>query len=290
MKIQETLPTGPFWDKILSILFFRKRLGYWPNQKTPKTFNELFLNEKLKMSEDTIAKKLTDKVEFKEWLAKNTLSEYIIPTIRVFENTSDLKDYTFPEKCVIKPTHSSGKQIIINGPRPRKAKESEYLRMRSWLNEDYYLRGREVNYKGIKKRIIVEELLLDSDGAVPKDYKVICANGIPTIIQVDINRFSNHLRQLYNTNWELLPYCTFYERHPVPLPAPPQLHRALSLAREISSQFTLCRVDFYFLGDNSIKIGEITFFPGNCSEMFTPAQGDKEAGKLLRKSLVGDHA
>jgi len=57
------------------------------------------------------------------------------------------------------------------------------------------------------------------------------------------------------------------------------------MSAKLSSGFTLCRVDLYFIGTSDIKAGEITFFPGNCAERFDPCSGDFELGKMISDLL-----
>lgn len=282
MKPQFYIPTGGAWDIALSVLNVRRRLGYWPNYRKPRTFNEYFLSEKVNFSGDLLlARTLTDKIDIKDWLNRNGLSDYVIPTTLIAESTRDLRDKLLPSRCVLKPAHSSGDLIIINCAAARSLTIAELAKVNAWLGEDYYRRGREPNYAGLKPRVIVEELILDDSGLPPKDYKIECAYGQPFMIQVDINRFTNHVRQLYTTDWQLLPYCTSYPRYPVPQPPPRELARALEIAKQLSGPFRLCRIDLYLLGDGDIRIGEVTFFPANCAETFEPSSGDAEAGSLI---------
>ncbi|MFY9810951.1 ATP-grasp fold amidoligase family protein [Aquabacterium sp.] len=274
---------------MLSVINVWRRLGYWPNYRRPSRFNEHFLREKVHFSGDiNLARTLTDKVDFKEWLTDHGYESYVIPTLMVAETVDQMRSEMMPSRCVIKPAHSSGDLIILNEKKPRHLTNDELARISSWLNEDYYRRGREPNYKGLKRRVIVEDLLLDSSGQPPRDYKFECAAGEPFMIQVDINRFSGHVRQLYSGDWQLLPYCTSLPRHPTPSPPPSQLSLAMDIARKLSAPFRLCRVDLYLLGDNEIKIGEVTFYPANCAEIFEPRSGDLEAGRLI-ESLLQNH-
>ena len=52
--------------------------------------------------------------------------------------------------------------------------------------------------KRIETKIIVEELL---DGDL-LDYKFFCNSGGPFLIQVDVNRFTNHQRNIYDLSWK----------------------------------------------------------------------------------------
>ena len=78
---------------------------------------------------------------------------------------------------------------------------------------DFYKRSREYVYKNIKRKIIVEELILDDSKEIPNDYKIFCFNGKPKFIQVDINRFKNHKRAFFSIEWEKLPFTTLYEKY-----------------------------------------------------------------------------
>ncbi len=281
-KIQNLLPVGRFWDISLSVMNTTRRLGYWPNYRKPSTFNEYFLWHKANFNCDmALARTLTDKIFFKDWLKDNGFGDYIIPTIFVATSVSDLRNRLMPRSCVIKPTHSSGDVIILRGAQERCLNDTEILKISRWFEEDYYLRGREPNYRNLMPRVIVEELLLDESGQPVRDYKIECAAGEPFMVQVDIDRFSAHVRQLYTVDWELLPYCTSYSRFPDMQIRPPQLDLALNLARKLASPFLLCRIDLYFLGNDEVRIGEVTFFPANCAEVFLPRSGDNEAGKLI---------
>lgn len=281
-KIQSLLPSGPVCDAIISFSHSWKRLGYFPRIHKPRTLNEHLLKEKLKFSRNSeLANFVSDKINFKNWLTKLGLNDLIVKTINVFDNFEKMKDYLFPNQCIIKPTHSSGQIKIIKESSDRKLNNDEKCIIKSWFFENYYLRGREPNYRGIKPQIIIEELLLDENGTPPFDYKVFCLKGMPFLIQVDIDRFTDHKRQLYTPDWKLLPFCMYYPISSDILPIPSQLPKALQIASKLSRYFRLSRIDLYLLGSNEIRAGEITFFPGNCAEKFTPEYGDFYVGKLI---------
>lgn len=286
MKLQMILPTGVFWDGLLGMANSWKRLRYLPNIRSPRSFNEYFLREKMFFSGDvSLARTVTDKVEFKHWLQQIGLNDLIVPSIKLVENIRDLEGYTLPKRCIIKPSHSSGHVLLINGSTERTLSEQELVMLDGWLKEDYYLRGREPNYFGLKPRLIVEELLLDQNGQPPCDYKIFCVNGTPFVIQVDLGRFTDHTRQLYTLDWKLLPFSMFYPRNPNPIPKPVQLQSAIEIASKLSRGFSICRIDLYFIGTSDIRAGEVTFFPGNCAERFEPKSGDFELGKMISSLL-----
>ena len=287
MRPQLYLPSGKYWDISLSLLNAWKRLGYFPNILKPKTYNEFYLQQKFNFGGDlNLARRITDKVEFKKWLIDNGFHDNVINTIRVFVRFTDVQKYAFPRRCVIKPTHSSGDVIVISDHGDLAPSRIDLKRIESWFKDNYYLRGREPNYKGLVPRVVVEELLVDEAGRPPSDYKIHCVEGVPFLIQVDLDRFRSHTRQLYTPEWELLPFSVMYRRHLSEIPRPPQLPQAMEIARQISRLFKLCRVDFYFFGDNEIRVGEVTFFPGNGAEIFDPPNSDREVGKLINSIML----
>lgn len=213
------------------------------------------------------------------------LTDLVVPTIKTASTINDLINYHLPGKCIIKPTHSSGQLIIVNETRGRTITKDELITLDRWLKEDYYIRGREPNYHGLEPRIIIEELLFDKSGNLPCDYKIFCVNGAPFLIQVDLGRFSEHTRQLYTPDWKLLPFSMCYPRFSDPIPRPEQLSRALEIASTLTHKFKICRADFYFIDNREIRVGELTFFPGNCAERFIPDTADFIVGNMISSLL-----
>jgi hypothetical protein len=283
MKLQNFLPTGHFWDNALSILNARKRLGYFPNPRKPRSFNEHILAQKWAFRGDlALASRVTDKTEVKKWLSEIGMEHLIVPTLGVFKNTWDIEAFHFEGELIAKSTHGSGEALIRTAQNGKAFSLEDLEVFRSWFSEDYYKRSREPNYKGLSKRIIVEPLLRDETGNPPKDFKFFCADGEPFAVQVDHGRYTHHTRQLYDTSWQLLPYSMCYDRNPVPMRKPVLLDKALEAARQLSKGFGFVRVDFYFM-PSGLKLGEMTFFPGNGAERFSPAEGDAQLGRQIRK-------
>ncbi len=281
-KVQNYLPAGKPWDMWLSVLNARKRLGYWPDVKSPKTFNEHILAQKRDFGPNLdLARELTDKARVKDWLMRNGYADLVIPTILVTDDPEEVAALPIDRDMVIKATHGSGDVIIKRAGDPPFGPE-DIKRMRAWLKEDYYRRSRELSYKGLEHRIIVEEMLSGADGEVPWDFKIGCFQGEPFVIQVDMDRYSDHTRQLFTPDWALLDFCTTYPRKEgMVVPRPETLDYILQLARNLTKPFRFCRIDLYILPDNSVKLGEFTFYPANGCEIFVPASGDLACGRMM---------
>ena len=248
----------------------------------PRSLNELFLANKRQFCGDMdLARRVTDKVEFKEWLRETReWKELVVPTVGVYGSVDEVRDLVCARDTILKPTHLSGRAILFEEERALDA--DELAKVDWWLKSDYYRISREPNYKGLRRRLICEPLLRDEFGKVPMDFKFFMVGGRPLVIQIDVDRFGNHTRQFYSLDWRLLDFTLKYPRNPVPLDRPAQLSAALDTASSLARDFPLCRVDLYLLPGGAIKAGEITFFPGGGAELSSPASADFELGRMAR--------
>ena len=281
-RAKRLLPTGAPIDNALNYIQAWNQLEYRPNLVEPRSLNELILASKRQFrGEMNLARRVTDKVEFKEWLRETTAWEdLVIPTVGVYGSVDEVRGLVFARDTILKPTHLSGRAILFEEDRALDA--GELATVGRWLRRDYYRRSREPNYKGVRKRLICESLLRDEAGNVPMDFKFFMIEGRPLVVQVDLDRFRNHTRQFYSLDWRLLDFTLKYPRNPVPLDRPAQLSAALDTASALAQGFPLCRVDLYLLPEGTIKAGEITFFPGGGTELSSPASADFELGRMAR--------
>ena len=278
------LPTGAPFDDVLNYVSAWIRLGYVPHISSPRTFNEYLLssNRRFRGNID-LARRVTDKHLFKEWLREKGFDTLAVPTLGLYNSAAEVRNIIFDKHSILKPTHLSGGAILFHTQ--RKLDSKEHLKIERCIRTDYYKKSRERNYKGLQRRIICEPLLLDSMNSIPKDYKFFMCLGEPLMVQVDIDRYTNHTRQLYSLNWELLDIEYKFPRNTVPLDRPHNLNAALEIASELSADFPICRVDLYLLSEDIIKAGEITFFPEGGTGNFSPRSADFELGRQVRSLL-----
>jgi hypothetical protein len=277
-------------DIIISLGAAWGRLGYFPNIWHPRTFNEFVLQRKLFFQQNIVlARRVTDKHLFKDWLRWVGFPDLVVPTQAIFTDIEQARRFRFTSDCAVKPTHSSGHIIIVRDRINKKFTEDELGEMAAWMREDYYLRSREINYRGLDPALIVEDLVLDHTGQIPPDIKIFCSVGQPFMIQVDYDRYGRPSRQLYDAAWHLLPYSQNVQRFPRrddPQPRPSYLAHALHVAAALAAPFSFCRVDLYAGHDRIMRAGEITFCPGNGLSPFTPPYGDLHAGSLLNAASI----
>lgn len=267
LKIFRFLP-----DKIYLELLFYHIFWYKLNLKSPKTFNEKLQRLKL-YNRNPDYTKMVDKFEAKKYVAGIIWEEYIIPTLWVYNTFDEIDIDKLPNQFVLKCTHDSWWVVICKDKKEFNI-EATKLKINKSLSNNYYYQSRERVYKNIKPRIIAEKYMVDESGMELKDYKVFCFNGEPKIIQVDFDRFKGHKRNIYNLNWEILPFEILYpsdKSHKINKPK--CLEEMIYLAKKLSKNIPHVRIDFYIIKDQ-IYFWEMTFYHGWWFEDFRPREWD----------------
>jgi hypothetical protein len=224
--------------------------------------------------------KMVDKYEAKSYVANLIGDKYIIPTLGVWNNFSDIDFGSLPNQFVLKTTHDSGGVVICSDKSSFDLKKAR-KKINKSLKKDFYLLTREYPYKNIKPRIIAEKYMVDETGDELKDYKIFNFDGKPKLIQVDFGRFTKHKRNLYSINWNFIDATIQYPNDPnYKIEKPKELDKMLELARTLSQNIPHVRTDFYSIADR-IYFGELTFYHGSGYERFTPESLNVELGECL---------
>lgn len=145
------------YERILSQWYFQKT-GKVLNLKNPGTFNEKI--QWLKLYDNSELKtRLSDKYEVRDWVKEKIGEEYLIPLLGVWNHTEDIEWQKLPEKFVLKATHGSGWNILVN-KKSQMDRTAVDQKLNDWLNMNWaFLAGLELQYKNIVPRIIAEEYL-----------------------------------------------------------------------------------------------------------------------------------
>lgn len=262
---------------------FKRNFGYKPNIKNPKTFNEKL--QWLKRNDRTaLHTQCADKYAVREFVKDKIGEKYLIPLHFHTSNLRDIKPENIPDfPVIIKSNHdSSGGSIILD------KKSTNWTVVRNKLYKsfkiNYFDKKKEWQYKNIKPRVIVEQLLQHEDGSIPFDYKFHYFNGELAFIQVDIDRQIEHKRNLYDKDWNFLDVEWAYKNGP-PVPKPSCYEKMKEISKILAQGFYHVRVDLYTLND-SIYFGEMTFHSESGFGPFNPPEWDLKFGNML--SLPSD--
>ena len=220
---------------------FLKRWWFKRNNKTLNLDKPLTFNEKiqwLKLYDSTPYKTLlADKYKVRDYITKKIGKKYLIPLYNVYNKFEEINFDKLPKQFVIKCNHGSGYNIIIKD----KSKLNSTIikkNLDEWMNSNFaFYYGLELHYRDIEPKIIIEKYLDDGTGDL-RDYKITCFNGKPEFIWIDSNRHTEHKRNLYDLNWNQLPYKinSNYKTFLSPK-KPKQLINILKLKYEFSPNF-----------------------------------------------------
>lgn len=197
-----------------------------------------------------------------------------VPTIAVLRDMDAVRAFDYPRDCCIKPTHGSG-QVILR----RDGSAIDFDEIASWFGMNYYRDGRrEQNYRQLRPKVIVEPLIFDLDSLA--DFKIFCWQGEPRLIQVDMDRHTNHTRKYFDVAWREQPFALAFPCYPGEIARPRNLDTMLDVAAKLSSRFSLVRIDLYTDGERCL-VGEITNCQANALETFVPLEGEAVASRIL---------
>jgi hypothetical protein len=259
-------------DRLYHRLLFYKKHRRWPGDAP--LWNDVWF--RIKTSDeilDPLRVFVSDKEHVKHYVKAIVGDEHNVPTHAVLNNPAEVDSFVFPERCCIKPTHASAEVIL------RKAGEPiDRERIKQWFALNYYYAGREINYRLLRPKVIVEPLIFDSDNV--EDYKVFCWNGVPKFVQLDFDRHTNHTRKLFDTDWNEQDFSIIYPRNLSQVARPDTLAEMLEVARRLSRPFSFVRIDLY--SDNRrVLVGEITNCSANAGGFFLPRSAETRASRLM---------
>ena len=221
---------------------------------------------------------LVDKYTVRKYVADVVGEEYLIPMIGIFDSVDYIPWDELPDKYVLKCTHDSA-SVVIHTQELGFDKAGAIASLKRHMKSNLYWYSREYPYKNVVPRIICEEYL-DDGGKPPADYKVMCFNGKPHYIVLDMDRFGDHRRDIYDVNWNKLDITTDHEQGKGIAEKPKTLETILRLAERLSTGFPHVRVDFYTV-QGKVFFGEMTFFPWGGPIWFKPDEWNYTLGDLI---------
>jgi hypothetical protein len=245
---------------------YRLYFGEWPDYDHPRTLNE-HIHAYMLRCRSPLLHIAADKARTREHVARTIGPQYLVPALGLWPDAASVPLETLPRPCVLKSTVGSGQVLFLHPNQPLDANQTR-LTLQRWLTTEYSRINREWCYDRLPGRIIAETLLEDERGDVPADYKLYVIGGAVRFIQVDRGRFCQHTRNLYDTDWRLLPARLSLENH-APDPRPTCLADMLDASLRLAQCFEFLRVDCYVVGSR-LYIGELTNYPGAGFERFIP--------------------
>ncbi len=266
------------YDMIQKI--YRERFLREANVAAPKTYTEKLQWLKL-FYRDAKLPICSDKYRVREYLRDCGLEWLANDVLGIYTDAKDIDFDKLPNRFVAKATHGSGWNLICKDKAAFDRKGSVKL-MNAWLKLDLSAFGREWNYKEIQPRIVVEKFI---DHEPLNDYKYMCFNGEPLYMQINNDFEGSHYVDCYQIDgWKHMPFTYGpYRISDREIDPPPMHEKMTELARILSKPFPFVRVDFYNF-DDTVILGELTFFPGGGLWPLNPVETgyDEILGQLIQ--------
>lgn len=259
--------------------WFKAQTGQELNLEDPKTFSEKI--QWLKLYDSTQEKAdLSDKYLVREWVKEKIGEEYLVPLLGAWDSFDEIDFDALPEQFVLKTNHSSSWNIIVKDKSKLDLKDAK-SKLNRWMKMDYtYCCGLQLHYKLIKRKIIAEKYLENTDGL--DDYKFLCFDGKPYYIWKDVGRFGQqHYRTFYDLQWNCQDFAYQYPILDESDKKPECLEEMVRLAGILCQGFPHVRVDFYEV-DGHVYFGEMTFTCCSGIDRFDPIEMDYKMGELIK--------
>ncbi len=270
-------------ETYISKLFFAK-MGYQLDLENPHTFNEKLQWLKLYEHKPEYTK-MVDKYAVKEHVSTIIGKEYVIPTLRVWNNFDEIDFEVLPERFVLKCTHDSGGLVIVKNKNDFN-KILAKNKIEKSLKRNYFYQGREWPYKNVQPRIIAEMYISDADKVDElTDYKFFCFAGEPRYCQVIKGRFKNETIDFYDMKWKHQEFTGLekpYKPHSAEeIPVPVNFEKMKEFAAKLSSGISFVRIDFYE-ASGKLYFGETTFYPASGFGEFDIDEWNYKMGDMIK--------
>lgn len=266
-------------DRLYASIRYKMERGNWPDLDNPIRLTEKIQWLKL-YDRSPIRAQVADRINVQNYIKEKVGSEYLVPVYGVYDQISKKEWEKLPNEVVLKANHGCGFVKLIRDKQEEEYGEIQKLTQK-WLQTDYSQLGREWVYKDLPRKIIAEKFLKSESGEIPYDYKFTCIHGDMVFAQIDIDRFHNQRRNLYNRTFERLGVNLLYPSTTHEINKPKNWEKAIKLAETLAEPFNFIRVDLYLI-DDQIYVGELTNFPGSGFIGFNSDKFDKELGEKLK--------
>lgn len=236
----------------------------WVNYTNPKNIVDIICKQKIRIASDE-----QYKLECSKWAHKQRAYMYCPEEIRKpaylakYLSMFTEKEYnSLPnEKLIIKCSHGSGWNIIIDKNNAPTLPQHVANKINEWLSLNYaYIIGYEAQYESMLPGVIVEPVLIDR----PTDYSFWCVNGeiqgisLTKKISKNIEEHIAFVDEHGNQNsWfiGIKPAQDNLQKRQKEI-----INAMIPYVKDFAKPFDFVRVDMFYI-NGKIYFGELTFTP-----------------------------
>lgn len=266
-------------DKLFISLIYKERFGREIDWENPKGFNEKLQWLKIFAHRPEYVT-MADKYAVKKYVAERIGEQYVVPCLGVWERAEDIDFDVLPNQFALKCTHNSGRGRCICKDKTKLDMVQVRKEISEGLKENYYLPGRDKQYRDIPRKIIADQYLDDGTGSELRDYKWWCFDGTPKFMYYT-NKGEHIYENFYDMDYNLVNINHGFPRLLPEQPKPANFELMRELATKLSQGIPFVRVDFFDVNGH-VYFGEFTFFDWGGLKPFESWEMDLELGKLIK--------
>jgi hypothetical protein len=270
------LPDRPY----LSLKYF-SMAGRFPNLDQPRLFSEKVQTRKL-YDRNPLYPTMVDKLAAKSLIADLVGNDHVIPTYWVGRDLRDVNWQRIKLPVVVKPTHASGFGAFLRTQADIDALLSKNP-SRKWLSVKYDRINREWAYGAFQPEIIIEQMLVENDGA-PDDFRFFVFSGRISHIELRLRRDGQAYECNYTPDWRRMEFDSGFHPSYPGLAQPVELPAMIKIVKSIARDSDFMRVDLYLSGDR-IYVGELTIYPGGGFRGCVADEYDEMLGAMWQQKL-----
>lgn len=246
------------------------------NTSNPQTFNEK-INWRILYDRRPLLAWTCDKAAMKRNVAILDTDVLIPRTLWQGVDLAELRNYSFPDRWILKANHRS--QCVYLG-RGRPDFEALSAATSGWMNSFQAKNLGEWAYNVANPSYLLEEWIGEDDQP-PSDYKFFVFDGAVRMIQVDEDRFQQHRLSLFTREWDKIQASKDLWEGTRTIERPESLSEMIRIAESVARNFDFMRIDL-FDTSKGVYFGETTPYPGGGLSPFSPKSFDAELGSYWR--------
>lgn len=257
---------------------FLARHGRPPALLRPRRFTDKMQWRKLFELEPVFAI-LSDKLAARDYVTARLGPGHQAPLLWSGSDPDGIPFERLVPPYALKSAHACAQVILV---RAGETPDHEAMRVaaRGWLAHCHGAAHAEPGYMHVPRRLLVEGLLLDRDGAAPIERRVFVHGGRVAFIQTTLMAEPGGPRSagFHDRDWNFLPIWLRSRPDRVSPPRPAQLAEMIAVSERLGAGLSHCRVDLYDCGD-SLRVGEITLYSWSGYYPFQDLAYDEQMGR-----------
>ena len=260
---------------------YKQTFDRYPNIIRPTTFNEYLQRSKV-FQRKSLHTTFVDRLAVRDYVKKRIGERHLVRLLWSGDDLHEAETMQLKVPFVIKPNNSSAKIIFVTDPKNVDWHDIR-TETKNWLKDDFSIVFAEWQYRWVKPKFVIEEMLFDQSGKIPADWKFLTFHGKVRLFYIAFDRFGKQKSRIfYDESLQRLDL----ELNDTPLfkgefILPQNIREMIQLSEILSNQEPLVRVDWYLVGSNPI-FGELTLTPEAGLGRFKPERMDEILYDYLR--------